>query len=224
MGANDPSNNPGNEPVVPQPDPTPAPVTPPAVPNPGTSTDWEASYKGLQGTYNKLHGEHTQLQQKYDALNVDHQKTLQELQKAQADLLAANNGLTEKEKLVLEKQSTAEKTASSLERLKLIAKKYPDLTSMELEGLIPEVPADQLETKLQALQQSMNAIIDQKTKQSVLNVPPKSSTPTLLEPNPLTQEELSTKLMALAGSKDPKDVAEYERLFALMIELNQKPG
>jgi len=227
MSSNPNIPNPGNAPVGNQPasvinPPVPDPVTPPANPNPGTPQDWEAMYKGLQVTYNKLFNSNGELQTKHNNLNVEHEQVKQELEKTKQDLVKATGLLTEKDKSLLEKQTTVDTTASDLKRVKLIAKKYPMLMEMEEQGLFAGLKPEEAELKLQALQSSINTVIDNKAKTTYQNTPPSTTIANEMPPV-LNADELYEKIKQLAGSKDPKDMAEYERLYNLYLELQKNP-
>jgi chromosome segregation ATPase len=223
MSSNPNVINPGNDPVGSTPDKeVVSQTTPPAITNPGTSQDWESMYKGLQATYNKLFNANAELEKKHVTLNTEHEQIKQELAKTKEDLVKATGTLTEKDKTLLEKQSTVETKDVEVKRLKLIATKYPMLMEMEEQGFFANLKTDELEPKFQALQTSINAAIDGKAKVTLQNTPPSAST-TKDMPPVLNADELWAKITTLAGSKDPKILAEYERLYALYLELQKNP-
>lgn len=220
------TNNPGN-PAVPTdavvpPVPTPAPAPVSTVATPGT-TDWEASYKGLQGTYNKLFNDHKDLEAKYNTLLTDHEKIKQDAARAATELGTASTGLQTKDQEIAQHKTEIENQKAQYQRLKLIAQKFPNLIVMEEQGLIPAMKPEELEPKLDALNKSILESIDNRAKASLQAAPPGPSSNNNNIPPVENEDEVYEKLTKLAGSKKPEDIAEYKRLDALYMQLKSKP-
>ncbi len=198
-----------------------APVSQPA-PNQGNSTDWEAQYKGLQGTYNKLFINQTDLQNKYNAEVEAHEKDKQELARVQGELSKLQATLGDKDKSLLETQTNVESKARQYERLKTIAQKYPMLINLELNGLIPDINQEELDTKLGILNETIMKQIDNQTMNVLKNTPPSGTKNSAQMPPVNDIDSVFERLNVLAGSKDPKDQAEYEKLFSVYIDLKNK--
>lgn len=200
---------------------TASPVSQPAS-DQGKSTDWEAQYKGLQGTYNKLYGNHNELQNKYNAEVEAHEKDKQELVRIQSELSKLQTALGDKDKSLLETQTNVESKARQYERLKTIAQRYPMLVNLELNGLIPDINQEELDSKLGILNETIMKQIDDQTASVLKNTPPTSTKNSAQMPPVNDIDGVFERLNSLAGSKDPKDQAEYEKLFNIYIELKNK--
>lgn len=210
--------------------------TPPQVPPSGTfsagnqnpptqqekSTDWEQQYKGLQGTYNKLHANNADLAQKYTTLTEEHEKVKQDLVHAQSELSKLQASLGDKDKALSERQNDVDAKARQYERLKTVAAKYPMLVNLELNGLIPDVAPELLDEKLQVLNETIVKQIDSKASDTLKNTPPGSTQFTTQTPPVNDVESVYERLNLLAGSRDPKDQAEFEKLSQIYIELKNK--
>ena len=99
--------------------------------------DWEARYKGLQRTFDKLTKDHDTLKGKYDQQQEETENIRQESLKHQRDIDAfkqASQALeTEKGNLAKELESNR----AQVERTKTIMAKFPDLAPFEAQGLLP---------------------------------------------------------------------------------------
>jgi len=216
-------SNLGNPPVQ-----TPPAVTPPVVPvtdvNPGSNPNWEQMYKGLQGTYNTLYTKNAELQTSFNTLNTEHERVKGDLVKAQNDLKTATDGLSAKDQTLLTKQSDVEKKDAELQRVRLIAEKFPSLMGMEIQGMLPvAATTEELQTKLTAFLDTMNKAIDSKAIVNLQNTPPGPVQINNNMPPVLSEDELYNKIQALAGSRIPEEKAEYERLYPLYIQMKQNP-
>lgn len=204
-------------------EPTPAPQAPSQPPtDQSKSTDWETQYKGLQGTYNKLFSGNAELTNKYNVLVEEHERTKQELARFTGELEQSRASLQEKEKSILEKQNNVEVKTREYDRLKIVAAKYPMLIDLELGGLIPDLKPDELEGKLQVLNETINRQIDAKMADALKNVPPGSTQLNSQVPPVNDIEGVYSRLNQLAGSRDPADQAEFQRLSDLYVELKNK--
>lgn len=190
--------------------------------NQANSADWEQQYKGLQGTYNKLFTGNAELVQKHNALLEEHEKLKQDLARVQSELSQSQVSLGDKEKTILEKQTNVEAKARQYERLKTIAAQYPMLVNLELNGLIPDIKEEELPEKLRVLNETITHQIDAKTADTLKNVPPGASQFTNQIPPVNDIDSVYSRLNTLAGSKDPKDQAEFEKLSELYIGLKNK--
>lgn len=186
------------------------------------STDWESQYKGLQGTYNKLFTGNADLTNKYAALVEEHEKTKQDLARVSTELSQSQVSLGEKEKSILEKQTSVEAKAREYDRLKTIAMKYPMLVNLELNGLIPDLKPEELNDKLQILNDTIARQIDDRTADTLKNVPPGSTQFNNQIPPVNDIDSVYTRLNQLAGSRDPADQAEFQRLSDLYVDLKNK--
>jgi hypothetical protein len=199
-------------------DPAPPKGAPP-IPS-GGGTNWESSYKGLQKTYDKLFAEH-------QALVATHESTVGELEALKADKRQGDSNATSLHQQIVSKDTeierlTKEVTANAKKagRSALIIAEFSDLSSFEGEGLLPDAETDEeLKTKLtkfrETIGKTVGTEVDKKIRGS--GPPPVGKQP----PPTLDADEIYERLVALAGSQDPQELAEYQKLLKQWHDLQK---
>ena len=139
--------------------------------------DWEVSanpfvakFKGLQGKHQQVTEEAKTLKAQLDEFMGKHTSLTGEHEalKLQLGALREQAEMTTTEK---------ETVAAGLERVKLIAREFPDLLGLELDDLLPDGAGDELKTKLTAFK----AALDKRGQATVKTVLNGATTPA---PNP----------------------------------------
>jgi len=170
------------------------------------SVDWEARFKGLQGSYQTL-------KSKYDS-STDSVLTLQtELETLKQDSTSTQSKLSQIEEQLNAEKMQAEKLATELEGAKKkndISKKvladYPELSKFWAEDLIPV--ADDVDEQVKIFEKfksnltsKVDAEIDEKVK---------GSSPVVSgSAQKMSADSIYKEMSILAGSNDPKDRARY---------------
>ena len=209
--------------TVTPPAPEPSQTTEPTTSNnPGSQTDWESKYKGLQATYNKLYSNHSDITAKYNQAVEEKENALQEVNRLKTELASASENLANKDKSIQDTQSSVETKAREYERLKLVATKYPNLINLELNGLIPDAKEEELEQKLQVLNETIMKQVDAKAANTLSNTPPGSTQHSNNIPPLNDVNDVFARLNQLAGSKSAQDQAEYNNLFKIYQDLMNK--
>lgn len=219
IGNSNPGNDMGSGDGV---EPQVTPVQQTNTQTPGSNSDWEGKYKGLQATYNKLYGNHTDITAKYNQAVEEKENALQEVNRLKAELANALENLTDKDKSIQDSQSSVEARTREYERLKLISTKYPGLVNLEINGLIPDIKQEELDTKLKILNDTIMEQIDAKATNTLKHTPPGSTQLSNNMPPMNDLDAIYAKLDQLAGQKTPEAQAEYDRLYATYLELTKK--
>lgn len=175
------------------------------------SVDWEKRYKGLQQAYDKL-------QKKYDTLDASHNQVITEMEEIRQNLkghegekkvLADTLAKLEADKNELQGKIAAH--AIERDRIKLIMGEYADLAKFEAQGLLPIASSiEELKPKLDAFRDAFKSSVGEEARNKILGSSPSGGNTSPLPTR--SKEEVFAKLTRLAGSRDPKDREEYERL------------
>lgn len=180
-----------------------------------------AEYKGLQRKYNLLYAKWEKLQADYDTLE----------EKLAEAKLSEDSHTSEKSKLegsvaakdteIAQLKTKIDKLENSKKRQDFILKEFPELAEFEAEGLLPDANTDEeMKSKFQKFKDTLGKRVTDTTKKKfegtgakATNSNPKN---TDAEDDP---DELWDRLSQLAGSTDPKDRREYDRLYEVYLKL-----
>lgn len=207
--------NPGTDPVEPT---TPASSTPP-----GTSqaVDWEARYKGLQRTFDRLTKDFETLKGKYDQLVGETETVRQDHRKTSDDYTTLKTAFQALE--TTNKQLEGDLTANrvQVERTKTIMAEFPDLAPFEAQGLLPSAATlDELKTKLESFRKAIGETTGKAALKQLQGFTPPSSA-NINPPAGPSKESIFAELTRLSGRRSPAEQARYDELIALWDEANK---
>lgn len=203
-------------------DPEPAPPEPKPAGSSQQVVDWEARYKGLQRTYDKLDKEHTALKGKYDQQQEEHETALQESRKKlnEYDEFKKTFQALENDKSSLEKELASHR--AQVDRTKTIMAKFPDLAPFEAQGLLPEAPTiEELETKLENFRKAIGDSVDKSALDKLRGYTPPSASNNQ-PPATQSKEQVYAELTRLSGRRTPEQQARYEELLRIWDDLNNQ--
>lgn len=195
--------------------PEPVPSDQKPVGNPQPVVDWEARYKGLQRTYDKLSKDYESLKGKYDQQQEEHEGALQESRKKliEYDEFKKTFQALENDKSNLEKELASHR--AQVDRTKTIMAKFSDLAPFEAQGLLPEAPTiEELETKLEAFRKAIGDSVDKTALDKLRGYTPPSSGNNN-PPAAQTKESVYAELTRLSGRRTPEQQARYEELLQI---------
>lgn len=183
------------------------------------TTDWEASYKGLQRNYERLQKQYNELQSKYDDVIEDLEATKQshksvitekdEMMKTNVDLTSQLSSLQEKES-----NRTLER-----DRYMLILSEFSDLAEFEANGLLPQgANTDELRTKFTSFREALAKTGTQKVQDVLKGAGP--GPVTNQAESKRSKEQVYMELLGLAGKQDKESREKYELLMSEWVKLN----
>ncbi len=187
-----------------------------------SASDWENSYKGLQGAYQKLKNQS-------DAAIADLNRKLQDLTAANEELKQGGSSKESQMEVLLAQVSNlkeqitaleAEKTAahSKLSRSQLVMEEFPELAHWEAQGLLPNGAGDDPEALRQQFDKFRSALTSQvgqgvrRTMQTAS--PPGSSASSASAADHVSENEdfVWQKLTETAGRRDKaQEFAEWQK-------------
>ena len=198
--------------VEPAVEPATTPITPPAnvtTPPASPGTDWEKAYKGLQKNHDKVVVERDTLRGEVDTqvALVEEQKQTIRSATTEKDLITTKNVEANETISGLEAQVNVSKAEA--ERAKLIMSEFNDLAQFEAKGLLPAAEnEDDMRAKFSDFRETLGVTVQENTDQKLKGIGTGSTEPK--EPVPLDADQLYNRMNELAGTRDPKERAEYE--------------
>src|SRR5574340_1098040 len=204
-------------------DPVQEPVVPPKKTTPADpqQVDWEARYKGLQRTYDRLTKDHDALKAKYDELTDDAENVRQASRKGSDEIetLKKSYQALETDKKAIETELAVHR--AQVDRTKTIMAEFSDLAPFEAQGLLPSATSPvELKTKLEAFRKAIQDSADKTAINKLQGYTPPSSggnTP----PTSPSKEQVFAELQRLAGRRNAEQQARYEELMSIWDELNK---
>jgi chromosome segregation ATPase len=186
--------------------------------------DYEAAYKGLQGTYQKmketsdstvasLTSQLADVQSKLAAAELDKSTSV----KALSDLNAKVDALTQQ--LTTEKAELS-KVSVQRQRAMVVMKEFPDLAPLEAIGGLPvpegDFNEDGFRAVLQQYQQALGGLIDRQVKMKLSGeTPPESTAGQKTQSKTPTADDLYDQLVSLAkqGKGGTEEYVKIQRLY-----------
>lgn len=183
------------------------------------AVDWETRFKGLQRSFDRKQKELSSLQEKFDSLSEEAETSKQTERERQAQLDALQKDL-ESAKADLDKATGELATQEARgKRIQLIMSDFPELSKFEAAGLLPSAETEEeMAEKFTAFRDALNTTVQANVKQQVVGASP-AKTGSAASPPAESAAEVYSKLTQLAGARDPKDRAEYERYLALWDDI-----
>lgn len=209
---------------MPDPIPEPEPIlTDPPKSDPASNpqpSDWEKRYKGLQQAYERL-------QKKFEQLTLTHEQVVSELEEVRQTITTHSNekkiltdALTKLEATKKDLEGQVASHAIDRERTKLIMSEYSDLAGFEADGLLPTAATiEELKPKLEAFRGRVKGISSAEALEKLRGTPPTGGGGN--PPPARSKETVYAELTRLAGSRDPKDREQYDKLMNEWLDLNK---
>ncbi len=179
-------------------------------------------FSGLQARFTELQSKHnstveqlnaqiTEVQGELEALRLGHNAATSEVEQFK-------NLVSERDARISELESKVSKATAAQERQKMIADNYPDLLSYEAKGLLrTDIEGEDLTRYLDNFRTTLQGKVETEITQRVAGATPPSSRSASSTPS-MSRADIIDKMMGLAGSRDPKDIEEFQRLEKLIDE------
>jgi len=182
--------------------------------------DYEARFKGLQRTFNTAQKKLQTLEER-EAELLEQAETSKQSEKTLKDQLEKLQKGQDDAKAELDRLSGELATQSARnERMQLILAEFSDLAPFEADGLLPDaVDADEMVQKFTAFREALQKSIQANVERQVVGTSPTDSGTTATKPV-RTKEQIYSRLMNLAGSRDDDKRQEYSDLLAEWDEIN----
>jgi hypothetical protein len=183
---------------------------------PDKKTDWEAAYKGLQATYNKLQTSSakavTDLQNRIKALEIEGETSNATILKHESAIAIKDHEIATLTKSIGDEKAVTSKTSKELTRSRMILKEFADLSPFEADGILPEAETeDDLRLKLTNFRKVLSKATKTTELEKIEGAGPKSPPPSKTDGGPAETEDLIwQKLSEFAGH----DMAKYNEWLA----------
>jgi hypothetical protein len=203
------------------PDTTPEPA-PKQEPQSSQAIDWQARYNGLNSAYSKLQKRHEDLQAKFDQLSEEHETSIQGSKKHDAEKTDLSSKIASLEREKQELSNQLSKQSFKDQRIKLILTDFPDLTTFEADGLLPDADTiENLKPKLESFRTALERRTKNGVQEKLKGLGPTPANRTNITPITHSREFLYARLSQLAGHRTPEQQVEYQQLQAEFDELTK---
>lgn len=206
-------DTPETDPVVPARKSSPA--------DPGQAVDWEARYKGLQRTYDRLMKDNDALKLKYETLLDESETARQEARKTSESSESLKKSIKELEDRKMALEADLANHRAQVDRTKTIMAKYPDLAPFEAQGLLPSAATtEELEQKLENFRKAIHDSVDETALSKLRGYTPPSSANNQ-PPASQSKESVFAELQRLSGRRTSEQQARYDELISIWDDLNK---
>jgi hypothetical protein len=176
--------------------------------------NWEDRFKGLQRTFNRTKNELEKLREKEEDL-LEQSETSKQNEQDLKGKLEDLQSLAEKAQTELDRLTGELATQEAKgKRAELIMSDFADLAQFEAKGLLPDAEdEDEMVEKFTAFREALSSTVSAGVEQKLTGTAP-SDTGGGKETPSKSKAEIYTRLQQLAGTRDPEQRAEYQRLLA----------
>lgn len=184
--------------------------------------DYEARFKGLQRTFDRRQKEYTTLQDKHDSLLEATETGKQDAREKQTELDALQKE-TDVAKADLDRVTGELATQETKgKRATLIMSQFSDLAQFEASGLLPQADTEEeMIEKFTAFREALNSTVQANVEQQIVGTSPGETGTTATVPV-RDANQIYARLQQLAGSRIPKERAEYDALVIEWDEIQKK--
>lgn len=189
---------------------TPRKEEPKAKP-PANTTDWEASYKGLQRVNDRLQKKLDDLQAKYDVA-VEELEGLKTSNKNDATMAEGlKKSITDKDAEILRLKGELDKATAKQTRTRVILTEFPELAAFEGSELLPEGGTEEeIKEKLTRFKEALGKMVGEEILAKVKGAGPSSGPKK--DAAELNEDQVYDRMVSLAGTQDPVLQQEYNQL------------